>query len=91
MNLNRILYFGDFFACPVIIFTLALFMLLQMDVAALGVWVMSLIAGCAAWTVVEYLVHRWVYHHLPLFKRYHDAHHNNPSGMIGARPFSVSH
>jgi sterol desaturase/sphingolipid hydroxylase (fatty acid hydroxylase superfamily) len=87
VNLNRILYFGDFFACPVAILALALAMVIEMDVAALGVWVLTFIAGCAAWTLVEYAVHRWIYHRLALFERLHDAHHINPTGMIGAPSF----
>ncbi|MDQ0392258.1 sterol desaturase family protein [Labrys monachus] len=87
MNLNRFLYFGDFIACPLAIAGLLLAVLAQGDLTALGMWCLAFVAGCMAWTLVEYAVHRWVYHAVPYFDKMHDAHHQEPKGMIGAPSF----
>lgn len=47
--------------------------------AACG-WALS---GLAAWTLVEYLLHRFVLHRVPPFKRLHAAHHQRPTALIG--------
>ena len=48
-------------------------------------------AGCGAilWTLVEYLVHRFVYHKVPLLKELHGMHHSYPCDLIGS-PIWVS-
>ena len=48
--------------------------------AACG-WALS---GLAAWTLVEYLLHRFVLHRLPPFKRLHATHHQHPTALIGS-------
>ncbi len=44
-------------------------------------WVLC---GWAAWTLVEYLLHRFVLHGLPPFKRLHASHHQRPTALIGS-------
>lgn len=87
MRLNKILYFGDFVLCPAAAFGLLVLTLLQHDATAVGIWAMAFVLGCIGWTFVEYAVHRWVYHAVPFFDRMHDAHHQEPKGMIGAPSF----
>jgi sterol desaturase/sphingolipid hydroxylase (fatty acid hydroxylase superfamily) len=38
--------------------------------------------GIAAWTFIEYALHRFVLHGLQPFKRWHAAHHERPSALI---------
>ena len=40
--------------------------------------------GLVAWTLVEYLLHRFVLHHLQPFKRLHARHHQRPTALIGS-------
>ncbi|MDQ0468762.1 sterol desaturase family protein [Labrys wisconsinensis] len=87
MNLNRVLYFGDFVASPLAILGLALVVLAQRDLSAFGLWLLAFAVGCGAWTLVEYIVHRWVYHNVRFFDEMHDAHHQDPLSMIGAPSF----
>jgi sterol desaturase/sphingolipid hydroxylase (fatty acid hydroxylase superfamily) len=87
MKLNRGLYFGDFVASPIAIVALATVALVHRDLEAAGMWGLALLAGLGTWTLVEYAVHRWVYHRVPFFKRLHDAHHANPRALIGAPSF----
>lgn len=44
-------------------------------------WVMT---GASGWTLLEYLVHRFVLHGLMPFKRWHDEHHRRPTALIAA-------
>ena len=40
--------------------------------------------GVFAWTLVEYLLHRFVLHGLAPFRDWHAEHHNRPGALIGA-------
>jgi cyclopropane-fatty-acyl-phospholipid synthase len=40
------------------------------------------VAGLAGWTLIEYLMHRFVFHGLQPFRRLHALHHERPSALI---------
>ncbi len=40
-------------------------------------------AGLATWTLVEYLLHRFVLHGLQPFREWHAEHHRRPRALIG--------
>ncbi len=42
------------------------------------------LAGLVGWTLIEYLVHRFVLHHLPPFRGWHARHHLRPTALIYA-------
>jgi sterol desaturase/sphingolipid hydroxylase (fatty acid hydroxylase superfamily) len=52
----------------------------------LGWWALYVVAGIWLWTLFEYAMHRWLYHRVVFFKRYHDTHHVTPDVYIGAPP-----
>ncbi len=87
MNLNKILYFGDFVAAPLAILGLAIWSFWRGDPLLIGTWILALIVGCGAWTLVEYAVHRWLYHNVTFFDKMHDLHHDDPKSLIGAPSF----
>jgi sterol desaturase/sphingolipid hydroxylase (fatty acid hydroxylase superfamily) len=87
MNLSKALYFGDFLASPIAIIVLAAVALAGRDIETAGLWVLALLVGVGAWTLVEYVVHRWVYHRVAFFEKFHDAHHADPRALIGAPSF----
>lgn len=41
-------------------------------------WFMLMLAGLASWTLLEYLLHRFVLHGVEPFKRWHLEHHLHP-------------
>jgi cyclopropane-fatty-acyl-phospholipid synthase len=51
-----------------------------LDPRLLGWWV----AGAWGWTLLEYLLHRFVLHGLAPFKRWHLEHHRRPTALIAA-------
>ncbi|WP_281813831.1 sterol desaturase family protein [Limnohabitans sp. MORI2] len=40
------------------------------------------LVGLVLWSLIEYLLHRFVLHGLPPFKRWHTQHHNQPMARI---------
>jgi sterol desaturase/sphingolipid hydroxylase (fatty acid hydroxylase superfamily) len=46
-------------------------------------WIAAAIAGAAGWTLVEYLLHRFVLHRMPLISDLHHAHHVAPRAYLG--------
>jgi sterol desaturase/sphingolipid hydroxylase (fatty acid hydroxylase superfamily) len=69
--MRRARHFGDFVTVPLAI---AIFV----DLA--GIYRLHLVlAGIAAWTLLEYLVHRFVFHRHAVGQRLHQLHHDHPS------------
>jgi sterol desaturase/sphingolipid hydroxylase (fatty acid hydroxylase superfamily) len=90
MKLSKALYFGDFVAIPVAILLLGAAAIQQEGFTGAGLWLMAFVAGVAVWTFVEYAVHRWIYHAVPFFEKFHDAHHEDPKALIGVPSFISS-
>jgi sterol desaturase/sphingolipid hydroxylase (fatty acid hydroxylase superfamily) len=69
--MRRIRHFGDFVTVPLAILIFA-------NLA--GVQCLHLVvAGFAAWTLLEYLVHRFVFHQHSWAGRLHELHHAHPN------------
>lgn len=69
--MRRIRHFGDFVTIPaaVVVFV---------DLA--GIYRLHLVLlGLAAWTLLEYLVHRIVFHRHSVGRRLHQLHHDHPN------------
>jgi sterol desaturase/sphingolipid hydroxylase (fatty acid hydroxylase superfamily) len=87
MQLGRFGYYADFFggfASSLVLFALAMSHRTWVSRAE---WLASLMIGIVLWTLLEYGVHRWLYHGVEFLIRLHDAHHQNPTAYIGAPPF----
>ncbi|WP_423959827.1 sterol desaturase family protein [Bradyrhizobium sp.] len=70
--IRRIRHFGDFVTVPLAISAL-------LELAGLDRFNLVLV-GLATWTLLEYLVHRFAFHHLSsLGRRLHQLHHDHPS------------
>ena len=90
MKLSKALYFGDFVTIPVAICVFATAAVAERGFGAVGLWLLAFVIGLGVWTFVEYVVHRWVYHAIPFFEKYHDAHHDDPKALIGVPSFASS-
>jgi sterol desaturase/sphingolipid hydroxylase (fatty acid hydroxylase superfamily) len=86
MRQSAISYFADMLLCPLVVAGLAIFASIHFAEFALVEWGLMAIAGVVLWTVVEYAMHRFIYHRVDLFKRYHEAHHASPQAYVGAPP-----
>src|ERR1700730_13801915 len=73
--MRRIRHFGDFVPLAILIFV---------DLA--GMYRLYLVlAGVAAWTLLEYLVHRFVFHRYSVSRRLHRLHHDQPNNPDAER------
>jgi len=90
MPINKFFYYGDFFANPFAVIVLIYVAFAAGGMQAVPVFAGSLIIGVVIWTLVEYLVHRFVYHHAPFFSALHDSHHKAPASFIGVPSFVSS-
>lgn len=80
-------FFLDYVVYPPVILIL---LYLGFEDAGLG----QIMAGCAmvlagvmTWTLAEYLIHRFAFHHAPILKPIHMAHHDAPRGLSGTPTF----
>jgi sterol desaturase/sphingolipid hydroxylase (fatty acid hydroxylase superfamily) len=82
MLLTRAGYFADFYVYPCVSVGLGALALVPQPRhwPALGG---AFLAGLAAWTLLEYILHRWLFHNAPWFRGHHDAHHNQPKALFG--------
>ncbi|MAU18993.1 MAG: fatty acid hydroxylase [Martelella sp.] len=83
MLLSRMGYFADFVAYPVLIAILGV----AAPMYAGGHWAIADIAtflgSLALWTLLEYLLHRFVLHHLPWIRDMHERHHREVLALVG--------
>jgi sterol desaturase/sphingolipid hydroxylase (fatty acid hydroxylase superfamily) len=82
MKLSIFSYYLDFVLAPFLMALLAA----QMSLRQWPSEAAAIILGFALWTLAEYLVHRFLYHHISFFHRFHDAHHALPNERIGGPP-----
>jgi sterol desaturase/sphingolipid hydroxylase (fatty acid hydroxylase superfamily) len=68
---RRIRHLGDFVTVPLAI-------VIFVDLAGLS-RLHLVAAGVLAWTLLEYLVHRFVFHRFSVGRRLHQLHHDHPS------------
>ncbi|HEV3185143.1 MAG TPA: sterol desaturase family protein [Xanthobacteraceae bacterium] len=76
-------YYADFVVYPVTAAGLAWVVSRGAHSEFLGVFLLSCLAGFAAWTLVEYLMHRFVFHAIPGIAQMHGRHHAAPAAFIG--------
>jgi len=69
--MRRIRHFGDFVTVPLAI-------VIFVDLAGVDHLYLVLL-GLAAWTLLEYLMHRFVFHRFSVGRRLHQLHHDDPS------------
>lgn len=43
---------------------------------------LCILLGSLSWTLIEYLLHRWLLHQWPPFSGWHDEHHRQPDALI---------
>lgn len=83
MRLSPWSYRADFAVFPLLLAWVGVVSLRPASPSQTEMWLASALAGVGLWTLLEYALHRWLLHQLQPFKRLHDAHHANPSQLIG--------
>jgi sterol desaturase/sphingolipid hydroxylase (fatty acid hydroxylase superfamily) len=77
-------YWADYAAYAVIVMGLFTALVLGAPATQWAGIVTTTLAGLAAWTLVEYVMHRFVLHGLEPFQGWHLKHHDRPTALISA-------
>jgi sterol desaturase/sphingolipid hydroxylase (fatty acid hydroxylase superfamily) len=83
VRLSKASYFADFAVYPPVVLALLILALRQAPSLVWIEWSIACLAGIAAWTLLEYVIHRWVLHRIRFFAAMHDLHHEDPEGFVG--------
>ena len=84
MEHGKLAYRADFVLYGLSVGALAAFLLASVPPGQrLGAAAMTAL-GLVGWTLVEYLIHRFVLHGLAPFDRWHEEHHHRPTALICA-------
>jgi sterol desaturase/sphingolipid hydroxylase (fatty acid hydroxylase superfamily) len=76
-------YYADFVVYPIAVLLLTCLVLRSPHSRYLAVYFLCFLSGLTAWTLVEYLMHRFVFHAVPKIAQMHDRHHANPGAFVG--------
>lgn len=82
MHLSRAGFFADFYVYPSLAVVFVAFAIVTTPSRWLAVTI-AFFTGIAIWTFVEYIMHRYVLHHLTWIKDQHAKHHDDQKALIG--------
>lgn len=80
-------YYADFVFYVIVLLASASLLVVNTKPAQYLVLAIYAIIGLLGWSLIEYLVHRFVLHGLPPFKAWHAEHHRRPTALICAPTF----
>ena len=81
---SKMAYRADFALYGVAVMSLTTLLVLDGPAAQRFESALWVVAGLAGWSLVEYLLHRFVLHGLQPFQRWHTEHHERPTALICA-------
>ncbi len=83
MKMTKFGYFSEFLFFPPLIFAATLFAYHHARSPHPFAWLFVFGTGLLAWTLVEYVLHRVLFHHAPILTDIHELHHDAPQELIG--------
>lgn len=83
VHLGTVGYYADFVIYPALVLGLSVVALMHAMPERRLAWLGVVIAGIMGWTLLEYLMHRFVLHRIGFFDALHDLHHAAPNAMMG--------
>jgi len=83
MRLSKTAYYADFLVYAIVLSGLILMAALTPSRPERLHWLVAFIVGTAFWTLLEYLLHCFVLHRLPVFSPMHAVHHEAPRAYVG--------
>ncbi|MGA7807217.1 MAG: fatty acid hydroxylase family protein, partial [Bradyrhizobium sp.] len=84
MNQTKLGFYADLFFYPIVVGGWLLYDLDGRRFALHSRWWLAFVCGAMLWTLVEYLLHRFVYHEVAGIKELHGMHHARPNDFIGS-------
>jgi sterol desaturase/sphingolipid hydroxylase (fatty acid hydroxylase superfamily) len=82
-RMSPLFFFLDFLIYPPLILYFLNVGLSVDSLASLLQSLAALVLALVSWSLTEYLLHRFVLHHVPLFEAMHTAHHHAPRALVG--------
>lgn len=83
MKMSKLGYFSEFILFPLLLIAATLLAFRSAAWPQPITWVAVYGIGLAGWTLIEYLLHRVLFHHAPILSRIHELHHDSPQELIG--------
>lgn len=83
MRLSKTAYYSDFVVYGTIVGALAVHVWLRGQWPLRLQWLAVFALGMGLWTLLEYVLHRWVLHRVPIIAPMHEAHHRSPRALLG--------
>jgi sterol desaturase/sphingolipid hydroxylase (fatty acid hydroxylase superfamily) len=83
MRLSKTAYYGDFAIYAGVVITATAVAAWHDTRGEKLQWLVAALIGAIAWTLLEYLLHRFVLHRVRFFAAMHDAHHLAPRALVG--------
>jgi sterol desaturase/sphingolipid hydroxylase (fatty acid hydroxylase superfamily) len=83
MKMSKLGYFSEFILFPPLVLIATLLAFRSPTPPQPGIWVIVYGAGLFGWTLIEYLLHRALFHHAPILSRIHERHHQSPLDLVG--------
>ena len=83
MKMSKFGYFSEFILFPPLIITATLFAFHGSKPQRPIEWLLVYALGIVSWTLVEYVLHRVLFHHAPIISVIHERHHDQPQELIG--------
>ncbi len=83
MRLSKAAYYADFVIYAAIVLALTIHVWLRGQWPVRLQWLGEFAIGMGAWTLLEYVLHRWVLHRVPIIAPMHEAHHRSPRALLG--------
>jgi sterol desaturase/sphingolipid hydroxylase (fatty acid hydroxylase superfamily) len=83
MRLTKTVYYADFGIYAALVVAVCMAAMCHYSAQGRSLWLLAALVGVLSWTLIEYLLHRFVLHRVPLVAAMHDAHHQVPLAFIG--------
>lgn len=83
MKMSKFGYFSEFLFFPPLVLLATLLAFRSSIPPQPVVWALVYAAGLVGWTIIEYLLHRVLFHHAPVLSLIHERHHHSPQDLIG--------
>jgi sterol desaturase/sphingolipid hydroxylase (fatty acid hydroxylase superfamily) len=83
MRLSKTGYYADYVIYAAAITAVTVITGWRSSAHEISIWLLATAAGVIAWTLIEYVIHRFVFHQMPVFSPMHGAHHDAPLAFVG--------
>jgi sterol desaturase/sphingolipid hydroxylase (fatty acid hydroxylase superfamily) len=83
MKFSKAGYYADFAVYVILLGVLIRFAMFEHQWPQHLKWLAAAAAGAAVWTLIEYALHRFGFHHMPVLSTLHGMHHESPRALLG--------